>query len=259
ENWKIYPPKATFSSDDKIGHQGIKTFEYVIAPKKTGQIKIPALKFSYFDPKLKEYKTLDIDDTQEVIVSRSGNFTKSNDDDEPKAKSSKKDKIYDDSIIYVDTNNYPSLRSNMYSLWFWILNILMVSLGSILLMRIGFSSNNQKIAANKRKSLIKEEFSKAYNSALLALKVSDTKAFYEHARMAIVKKLELISGQKIDPGLHNIEEIFVNINLAEEPKIWLRSFLSESEIIVFSNHQPAMEKAKEVAKEFEKFVKNFGR
>ncbi|MDR0351604.1 MAG: BatD family protein [Puniceicoccales bacterium] len=259
EHWKVYTPKAIFAADDQINHYGTKTFEYVIMPKTTGQIKIPTLKFSYFDLKSKEYKVVSMGGDQEIIVSRSGNFAQPNNDGDPKTNELKKIKTYDDAIIYMDSTNYPSLRQNLYGIWFWLLNLAICSTLSILLVRMGFSSTNQKSTYNRKKSSIKEEFFKAHNAALNALKVSDYKAFYEHARLSIAKKFELISGKKIDQNLHNIDEIFIEIGLDEETKTWLKNFLSESEIVVFSNHQPTMEKTKEMAKEFDKFINNFGR
>jgi hypothetical protein len=45
-------------SKDNYLVQGVKTYEMVLIPKKTGKYNIPPLEFSFFDPKTKSYKTL---------------------------------------------------------------------------------------------------------------------------------------------------------------------------------------------------------
>jgi adenosine deaminase len=126
-------------------------------------------------------------------------------------------------------------------------------------MRVRFLTGDKKSSSARNKLSTKEEFFKAYNSASLALKASDTKVFYEHARIAIAKKLELASSKKIDQALHNIDEIIDELGLDDKMKMWLKKFLSESEMIVFSNHRPPANQMEEMAKEFDRFINNFGK
>lgn len=58
DQWKTYPPKSTFNSNDPIGHKGEKTFEQPIIASKSGVHILPALSFSYFDPNLRRYETV---------------------------------------------------------------------------------------------------------------------------------------------------------------------------------------------------------
>ena len=58
-DFESYEPKAT--KDIKVTEQGMMgtvTFEYVLIPRYSGEYKIPALRFSYFDPKSDNYKTI---------------------------------------------------------------------------------------------------------------------------------------------------------------------------------------------------------
>jgi oxygen tolerance protein BatD len=57
EQWKTYPPKSTFSSNDPMGHKGEKLFEQPLIASKPGVQTLPALSFSYFDPMAKRYET----------------------------------------------------------------------------------------------------------------------------------------------------------------------------------------------------------
>jgi hypothetical protein len=57
EQWKTYPPKSTFKSNDPLGHKGEKVFEQPVIALKPGVQTLPALTFSYFDPSTKRYET----------------------------------------------------------------------------------------------------------------------------------------------------------------------------------------------------------
>ena len=58
EQWKTYPPKSTFNSNDPLGHKGEKVFEQPVIASKPGVQSLPALTFSYFDPNTKRYETV---------------------------------------------------------------------------------------------------------------------------------------------------------------------------------------------------------
>jgi hypothetical protein len=55
--WKAYRPDATFAPQDSVGLRGIKKFDQTIVPLQPGELHVPSLEFSYFDPKLREYVT----------------------------------------------------------------------------------------------------------------------------------------------------------------------------------------------------------
>jgi len=55
--WKTYKPSAKFEPGDSAGFSGTKNFEQALVPTQAGQLEIPALTFSYFDPAQKQYVT----------------------------------------------------------------------------------------------------------------------------------------------------------------------------------------------------------
>jgi hypothetical protein len=57
QQWKTYPPKSTFNSNDPLGAKGEKVFEQPVIASKPGFQTLPALTFSYFDPNTKRYET----------------------------------------------------------------------------------------------------------------------------------------------------------------------------------------------------------
>lgn len=56
-NWKVYPPSMRFAPADSAGLEGTKTFEQAIVPRRAGELQIPAVAFSYFDPETHRYVT----------------------------------------------------------------------------------------------------------------------------------------------------------------------------------------------------------
>lgn len=71
EAWKTYSPSSDFSAEsDK--HAGEKSFEQAIVVKQFGVTAIPSLLFSYFDPKEKQFVTLQSDPIALQVHSSSG-------------------------------------------------------------------------------------------------------------------------------------------------------------------------------------------
>ena len=61
QDWKIYPPSRGEPGTEDAAHGGrrkTKKFEQVIIPRHAGIQEIPALRFSYFDPEKKQYRTV---------------------------------------------------------------------------------------------------------------------------------------------------------------------------------------------------------
>ncbi|HEX5219098.1 MAG TPA: BatD family protein [Verrucomicrobiae bacterium] len=55
--FKTYKPSMRFEPADNAGLQGEKIFEQAIVPQSAGDIQIPAVAFSYFDPEARKYVT----------------------------------------------------------------------------------------------------------------------------------------------------------------------------------------------------------
>lgn len=59
-NWKIYPPKASFTPSDTLGYSGKKTFEYILIAQKDSITETPSLALTVFDTQDSDYKTFTI-------------------------------------------------------------------------------------------------------------------------------------------------------------------------------------------------------
>jgi hypothetical protein len=55
--WRVYRADAKVTADDDSGLQGFKTFTQPVMPLQAGQLTLPALSFSYFDPETARYQT----------------------------------------------------------------------------------------------------------------------------------------------------------------------------------------------------------
>jgi hypothetical protein len=55
--WRVYRPESKVTADDETGLQGLKTFTQPVVPLQTGQLTLPGLSFSYFDPEAGRYVT----------------------------------------------------------------------------------------------------------------------------------------------------------------------------------------------------------
>ncbi len=58
KGWRSYKPEFTFEPNDLQSLKGMKRFDYVFIPEKAGSLKLPEVKFSYFDPKTEKYVEL---------------------------------------------------------------------------------------------------------------------------------------------------------------------------------------------------------
>jgi hypothetical protein len=56
--FKVYPPNSKVESEDPLGIEGAKTFEMVVAPQNAEVRALPPLRFSFFDPAQRAYRTL---------------------------------------------------------------------------------------------------------------------------------------------------------------------------------------------------------
>lgn len=53
--WRVYRAESKVTSDDDTGYQGFKTFTQPVVPLQAGQLTLPGLSFSYFDPETGRY------------------------------------------------------------------------------------------------------------------------------------------------------------------------------------------------------------
>jgi hypothetical protein len=56
DHWKTYPPRSSFKPSDMAGNKGEKVFEQPLIAALPGEQSIPALEFTYFNPRTQRYE-----------------------------------------------------------------------------------------------------------------------------------------------------------------------------------------------------------
>lgn len=185
-DFDTYDPKVDVSVKATTGGvSGTRTVEYTTIPRFAGKFKIPAVEFSYFDTKSKQYKTLHTEEyeiTVEKGASGEGGKTVSN-------FSNKEDlKLLNRDIHYIKLNKMnlvqtPSIYVDNWKYWFWYI---LPTLAFCIFVFI----NRKQAKANANVALMKNK--KANKVALKRLKVAgkylknhDKEHFYDEVLKAI--------------------------------------------------------------------------
>lgn len=185
-DFDTYDPKVDLSVKATAGGvSGTRTVEYTTIPRFAGTFKIPAVEVSYFDTKLKEYKTLRTEE-YEVTVDKgapgSGGKTVSN-------FSNKEDlKLLNQDIHYIKLNKMklvqtPAVYIDQWVYWLWYI---LPAVAFIVFVFI----NRKQAKANANVALMKNK--KANKVALKRLKIAgkylknhDKEHFYDEVLKAV--------------------------------------------------------------------------
>jgi hypothetical protein len=74
DHWKTYPPKSSFTPSDSAGNKGEKVFEQPLIAALPGEQSIPALEFTFFNPRTQRYERVQ---TQPIRVTVSSSLADS--------------------------------------------------------------------------------------------------------------------------------------------------------------------------------------
>ena len=67
EKFKIGPPAFFYEGNEETKFEGKQNFEYIITPLKAGNLSLPSINFSFFDPSLEKYSSI-FCENMEIIV-----------------------------------------------------------------------------------------------------------------------------------------------------------------------------------------------
>jgi hypothetical protein len=229
ELWKAFPPKATFVAQDDFDFRGTKTVEYVIVPQKTGEIALPDITLTYFNPKTQRFETSTIDNAEKIVlVSRSAE-TFANDTNEAKKKPHAKNHSENTSstlhILSQDTSHHRTLLPIYFQSWFWILQGCLAMIALLYLLKTRTPPQREKTS--------KWNIKKIEKSLLQAASGEDVTQFYKLAIQSINQKLATYSiGAKQRPEqMRQLQEKDI------KHLKWLESFLNEADAIAFGQSQ----------------------
>ncbi len=184
-DFETYDPKVTLNTKaSNNGIDGSKTFEYLIIPRHSGKFTIPAIEFSWFDTKSKQYKTASSGDLVLEVE-------KSDKDERTTVITGvdKEDiKFLGKDILFIKTKTPNLTIQGQYlisSLSYWLIYIIafVLFIGIIIFLRNYIRSNADIKAVRTRKAnkIATRRLREAHNY----LKLNNLDLFYEHVLKAM--------------------------------------------------------------------------
>jgi hypothetical protein len=229
ELWKTFPPKATFRPLDEHGFQGIKRLEYVIVPQKTGEIPIPDIALTFFNPQTGQYETVSIDNSQRtVLVSRSDGASSNYSADSTEQDAATTSILGESKrpsticILANDTPQIKTLEPFYMQVWFWIVQACLTAIAALIALKTktlsAVSTIDVKWSIKKVKTLLVQ-----------AMENKSAEQFYKVASEAIAQKLAAlqVTGES---RTEQIEQLRAR-NMKHLK--WLETFLNEIDAIAF--------------------------
>lgn len=185
-DFDTYDPKVDVSVKASAGGvSGTRTVEYTTIPRFAGTFKIPAVEFSYFDIKSKQYKTLRTEE-YEITVDKgapgSGGKTVSN-------FSNKEDlKLLNQDIHYIKLNKMnlvqsPTMYIDGWAYWLWYIIPALAFIAFVIINRKQAKANANVALVKNRKA--NKVASKRLKVAGKYLKNHDKEHFYDEVLKAV--------------------------------------------------------------------------
>ncbi|MDR0590662.1 MAG: BatD family protein [Puniceicoccales bacterium] len=226
-SWKIFLPKTIFLPDDEYGFRGVKKIEFVIIPLKTGEVPVPDIALTFFNPQTGQFETVSIDNSQKtVLVSRSAEtFSSSSADSSDERSTIDTPKTNNPPppvrILANDTRPVKTLKPFYTQVWFWIMQACFTAIAAL------FALKTKALSAVPTE--IKWNMKKIKALLVQALENKSAEQFYKGASEAIAQKLAAlnVTGENRAEQIEQLRE--KNIKHLK----WLESFLNEADAIAF--------------------------
>ena len=181
-DFEVYDPKEnTNITTSAAGVEGIKTFEYLIIPRHSGEFIIPAYSFSYYNPIRKKYITSSTPEYK-INVLRGDNEPATSSNNGSRVVSKKDVALIGSDIRYIKPNGFNLKETNSFylgSVLFWILmTVPFLVLCLLLLVRKRILAA-QKDVVGMRKRKARKLASKHLKAAEIHLQNNESSKFYE--------------------------------------------------------------------------------
>lgn len=248
-DFESYDPKE--SRDLRVtenGMAGTVSFEYLIIPRYSGEYKIPAIRFSYFDPQTNSYKTI-LGKEYNIIVrqgTEKGNNPSSNGNTVQSFKKEDIRRVGED-IRYIKTGNLHLKKTGVrffgtpaYWLALFIPFILFV---------IGAVLNRRRIKANADIARVKNRAAtkmarKRLKVAFAAMKNHNAEQFYEEVLKALWGYMSYkLNIDRAELNRDNISEILAQKNVPEER---IKEFIQVLDKCEYARYAPGSKRDQEM-------------
>ena len=183
-DFDVYDPKVT---KDINGTSGTVTYEYIVIPRYAGEYKIPAIQYSYFDPKSDTYKMLK--GNEYTLRVAKGNEASSTAGEAALQSFKKEDvRVLGQDIRYIKagkSNLHPKGIQYFATLSYWLSFII-----PFVLFVIGMILNRRRIKANADLVRVKSKTAnkmaqKRLKAAAVAMKAENSELFYQEVLNAL--------------------------------------------------------------------------
>ncbi len=234
-DFDTYDPKVDNKfSLTKNGQTGSKEIEYLAIPRHPGTYKIPAVKFSYFDLKTKQYKTLKTEEYTLTVVKGKGNA------DQVVADYTNKEdlKILGQDIRFIKLNSEVNYNKSLFfgSFGYWAVYVVALCLFLIFLYVYGKRTSANKDTAKVRTKKANKVAIRRMKQANKLLAEKKTGEFYDEVLKAlwgyISDKLSMPVSQL---SKDNIESELLKHRISED---LVREFLNILNECEFARYAP---------------------
>lgn len=237
-DWRNYNPEAFFESEDPLNLKGSKRFDYVFIPEKAGTLKLPELKFAFFDPKAGKYVEL-FSPPLAVVVAPSLTYNNQPAPSTNVVESSPTVALTqtlspEEALLTLDYRPQPGRNLGMSMLgnpWFHLLN------GGALLLFIAASItliNRRRLRQQPDYALIRQA-SKDLKAALAGTKDNDPQTFYHSAQLAVRLTATKRTGRNLrSADLPTLAQVFDQMHLSEEVHRSTRELFQAADNLRFS-------------------------
>lgn len=216
-DFEVYDPKITSSvKDNALGISGSKKAEYIVIPRASGDFALESIKFSYFNPILEKYETIE-SDTYQIQVAK-GDANSGSTAIYTQGQSDIKYLGSDIRHINTDSNKLSItglsfFMSPMY-IFLLLLMLLIFIVGLFMFKRIHKINKNEVLVRNKQATKVaKKRLTNAYNH----LKINNQNGFYEEFSQAlwgyISDKLNIVRSQL---SMDTVREMMKSKNVSDD-------------------------------------------
>ncbi|MGQ1909266.1 BatD family protein [Marinifilum sp. RC60d5] len=236
-DFEVYDPKTNQNlKNTTTGTNGSTTFEYLIIPRHAGNYEIPAVDFSYFDPKAGIYRTRSTPKFNIKVGKGQGDASST-----VISSFSKEDvKFIGKDIRFIKTNDFtPSVKGEVF---FGSLNFYLGYLIPFVIFILAFIVNRKRIKENADVARIKNKRAnrvamKRLKAASARLKAKQKEEFYDE----ILKALWGYTSDKLnlplaDLNKENITDILQNKALEQE---LISNFITILDTCEFARYAPS--------------------
>ncbi len=178
-DWKAYSASSSFAPNGKTGFKGTKTFSQSIVPRSPGEVSLPAISLTYFDPETEEYVSKS---AEPIVVNVAKGAGMAGGVQEPGPSSQIP------SSPSSSSSNVASLAHGGVPVW-WLW-LALAALGAAVLTHLGWYLHRSK-AVHGAKGRLTAQYQVWQHRREMkrAMRGADSQAFFTNARRAIQQRL----------------------------------------------------------------------